>query len=76
MITEQDVRTAIARARENFDAQALPIDADFGDAGLDSLDHASLLLELHEATGVEFPEDAAELNSIQAVLQFVQDKQS
>jgi acyl carrier protein len=72
MITERDVREAIARTRENFDANALPIDADFGDAGLDSLDHASLLLELHEATGIEFPEDATALNSIRAVLEFAQ----
>ncbi len=72
MITEQDVRTAIARARENFDANALPTDADWGDAGLDSLDQASVLLELHEATGIEFPEDATELKSIRAVLDYAQ----
>ncbi|MGA9797354.1 MAG: acyl carrier protein [Rhizomicrobium sp.] len=70
MITEKDVRAAIGRVRENFDANAVPIDADLGDAGLDSLDHASLLLDLHESTGVEFPEDATGLMSIQAILQF------
>lgn len=74
MISEQDIRGAIARARENFDANALPADADFGDAGLDSLDQASVLLELHEATGIEFPEDASELNSIRAILSYAQAK--
>ena len=72
MITEQDVRAAIARARDNIDANALPIGADLGDAGLDSLDQASVLLELHESTGIEFPEDTSELNSIQAILNFAQ----
>ena len=70
MITEQEVRAAISRARENFDASALPVDADLGDAGLDSLDQASVLLEIHEATGIEFPEDSSELNSIRAILNY------
>jgi len=72
MISEQDVRVAIARARENFDANAIPIDADLGDAGLDSLDQASVLLDLHESTGIEFPEDTSELNSIRAIVAFAQ----
>jgi acyl carrier protein len=76
MITEQDVRKAIATARENFDANALPVDADFGDAGLDSLDQASVLLELQEAAGIEFPEDASGLNSIQALLRYAQSRQA
>lgn len=72
MITEQDVRDAIGRARENFDANALPVDADLGDAGLDSLDQASVLLDLHEKSGIEFPEDTSELNSIRAIVAFAQ----
>ena len=76
MITEQDVRNAIANVRENFDANAFPVDADFGDAGLDSLDHASVLLELHEMSGIEFPEDVDSLKSISAILRFAQSSQS
>ncbi len=72
MITEQDVRNAMANVRENFDANAVPIDADFGDAGLDSLDHASVLLELQEMSGVVFPEDVDQLKSIAAILRFAQ----
>lgn len=72
MITEQDVRNAIGGVCENLDANALPIDADFGDAGLDSLDHASVLLELHEMSGIEFPEDVDQLKSISAILRFAQ----
>ena len=74
MITEEQVRSAIGRVREEFDANALPIAADFGDAGLDSLDQASILLELHDLTGIEFPEDSTELSSIQAILKFAQSK--
>lgn len=72
MLTEQDIRDAIGRVRENFDANALAKDADFGEAGLDSLDQASILLDLHENTGIEFPEDATNLNSIGAILEFAQ----
>lgn len=71
MITEHQVRQALGKVRENLDAEALPADADFGEAGLDSLDHASLLLELQERTGVVFPDGAeGELTSIRAIVDF------
>jgi acyl carrier protein len=72
MITEQDVRAAIGRVVENIDANSLPIGANFVDAGLDSLDQASILLDIQENNGIEFPEDASELTSIQAILQFAE----
>jgi len=72
MITEQQVRDAIAHVRENYDSQALPVEADFAEAGLDSLDHASMLLNLQETTGTVFSDDASDLNSIQAILDFAQ----
>lgn len=71
-LTEDDVRAAIAKVRDNFDANALPAGADFGDAGLDSLDHASVLLELHESTGIEFPEDISGLNTIAGIVRFAE----
>jgi acyl carrier protein len=75
MITEKDVRAAIGRVVENYDADALPVTANFVDAGFDSLDQASILLDLQENTGFEFPEDASELMSIQAIVQFAESKQ-
>ena len=69
-LTEEAVRAAIGKVRENFDAGALPREADFGEAGLDSLDHASILLALHESTGIKFPEEIADLNSISAIVRF------
>ena len=71
-LTEADVRAAISSVRENFDANALQADADFGDAGLDSLDHASVLLDLHERTGIVFPEDVSGLNTIAAIVSFAE----
>lgn len=76
MISEKDVRAAIGRVRESLDANAVPADADLGDVGLDSLDHASVLLDLHESTGVEFPEDASSLNTIRAIVEYAQSKNS
>jgi acyl carrier protein len=76
MITEQDVRAAIGRVRENFDPNALPVDAEFGDAGMDSLDHASILLELHESSGIEFPEEISGLNTIARIVRFAEEKKA
>ncbi len=71
MITEKQVRDVIRNVRENYDADALPIDEDFAEAGLDSLDHASILLELQGETGIVFPEGIEDqLNSIQAILDY------
>jgi acyl carrier protein len=76
MVTEQQVRDVIASVRENYDTNMLANDVDFGEAGLDSLDHAAMLLALQEATGIEFPEDASELNTIDRVLQYMRDQEA
>jgi acyl carrier protein len=71
MLTEQQVRMAIASVKERFDATALPLDADFGDSGIDSLDHASILLALQEEHGLTVPpEMETEVTSIRKILDF------
>ena len=72
MISEKDVREALGRIREIFGSNAISTDADLGAVGLDSLDHATLLLDLHETSGIEFPEDAAGLNTIRAIVVYAQ----
>lgn len=76
MITEKDVRDAVASVNPEYDAAALPTDSPFGEAGLDSLDHASILLALQEKTGVEFPDDVDEIDSISKILAYVNKQQS
>jgi len=56
MSTQDQIRTIIGEVIEGFDAAGLGVDAPFLEAGLDSLDLASVLLEVQEQFGVEVPE--------------------
>ncbi len=71
MVTEQQVRDVIATVKENFDVSALPVDAEFNDSGMDSLDQASILLALQEQHGLVVPQEMeTEINSIRKILDF------
>lgn len=73
MITDQDVRNAIAQAVDNFDPSGMGADEDFFDAGLDSLDHASILLALQENHDLTIPDEAVDdCRSINAILAFAE----
>ncbi len=70
-LTEADVRDAIAKTVLNVDAQALDANASFFDSGVDSLDHASILLELQEKFGLNVPDsDLAQCQSIAGILAY------
>lgn len=50
-------------------------DTRFSDAGADSLDTVEIAMELEEAFGVDFPEEAAEgLETIGDAVRYIQDK--
>jgi acyl carrier protein len=69
MLTVDQVRKIIAGACPNVDAFALHPDAVFEDEGMDSLDHASILLALQEKYGWEVSDEvAAEMTSISAIV--------
>ncbi len=69
MLTVEQVREIIAGAVPTVDASALPADATFEDAGMDSLDHASILLALQERYGIEVSDEvAADMTSIMAIV--------
>ncbi|OFX08808.1 MAG: hypothetical protein A2516_08610 [Alphaproteobacteria bacterium RIFOXYD12_FULL_60_8] len=71
MLSEQNIRDAIANAVLNFDSMTLDPKMDFVDAGLDSLDLSSVLLELQEHQGFDVPdEDVDKCTSIQAMLDY------
>jgi acyl carrier protein len=69
MLTIEQVRDTIASAVPAVDASKLPVDVKFEDAGLDSLDHASILLELQERYGLEVSDEiASQMNSILSII--------
>jgi acyl carrier protein len=70
-VTEADVRSAIRRSVAGIDADTIDPAADFYTVGIDSLDHASILLELQEKNGLVVPDDdLAECRSIQNILKY------
>jgi acyl carrier protein len=56
MITEEQVRAAIRKAHPHYDVAALPAGKSFYEGGLDSLDHAEILLALSEMYGLNVPD--------------------
>lgn len=69
---EKTIREILANIRDEFDFSETSVDADFGDVGLDSLDTASLLLEVQEKFDVNISDDdAEELNTIAKVAAFI-----
>lgn len=71
MITEQAIRDAISKSVDDFDASCLGADEDFFDAGLDSLDHATVLLGIQEECGLTIPDEAVDqCRSINGILEF------
>jgi acyl carrier protein len=71
MITEADVRRAIAKAIRGYNAESLGIDQNFYEAGIDSLDHAAILLNLQEVHDLVVPDDAIpRASSIRGILEY------
>lgn len=72
MVTEADIRKALKETVDSDAPQEWARDFDFRGAGvLDSLDHVTFLLHLQERHGFKFKDqDVAQLNTIQAVLDY------
>ncbi len=67
------LRTIVGNVRSDLDVSALPATASLEDAGLDSLDLASALLEAQEAFDVTFPdEELGNLTTIQTIAEYIQ----
>ncbi len=73
MLTESDVRAALRLTLDSAAPDAWDPDFDFLDGALDSLDHATFLLNLEEVHGLKVPEeDVVSLKSIRAVLEYAE----
>lgn len=71
MLTEQNIRDVISGAVEDFDAGSIGPSDDFFEAGLDSLDHATILLLIQEEYGLTIPDDAIDdCRSIEGILAY------
>ncbi|MCY4239122.1 MAG: acyl carrier protein [Rhodospirillaceae bacterium] len=71
MLTEQNIRDVISGTVEDFDAGSIGPSDDFLEAGLDSLDHATILLSIQEEYGLIIPDNAIDdCRSIEGILAY------
>lgn len=72
MFSAEDARRVLSNALKNTDVKDLGVDTKFGDVGIDSLDQASILLEVQEEASVEIPDEDVDqcdtLNNLAAVV--------
>ncbi|GKY88008.1 acyl carrier protein [Sinisalibacter aestuarii] len=77
MSVETRIREIISDVVEGFDGAALNADAELLDTGLDSLDIASVLLEVQEEFGVIVPDgEEDKYDTLAKLVAFVSEKQS
>jgi acyl carrier protein len=75
VITEADVRSALQKTLKDQGVQDWELTFDFREDALDSLDHATFALLLDERHGLTISDaDLDRLNTIQAVLDYVAEK--
>jgi acyl carrier protein len=69
---EQKVREFLSEVRDGQDYTKASVDIDFEEAGLDSLDTASLLLAVQEAYNVDISDDdASDLTTIRKLVDYI-----
>jgi acyl carrier protein len=76
MVSEKQLRGVIAEVVPTIDIASLPTHGVFADNGIDSLDHASILLALQERHGLIVPdEDLPRTTSIAGILSYAAERQ-
>ena len=71
MISEKQIRNLITNQVEGFNMSQLSHEQNFVDAGIDSLDHMSILLALEEEYGIHVPDEALDqCSSIGGIIAF------
>ena len=69
---EEAIRAIIGKVRPDIDFTTVPVATDFDNAGLDSLDHASILFEVQEAFDVTIPDEVVDrLKTIATIVEYV-----
>ena len=71
-VTTSRIREILADAVDSFDGSEVADGDSLGDAGMDSLDRASLFLAIEEELGLKIPDDLfEELDTLEAIAQHV-----
>ncbi len=74
MLTEEELRKIITDKVTGIDADTIPVETVFSDVGIDSLDHAVILLAMDEEYGLKVPDDDVDqCNSIKNILQYAKE---
>jgi acyl carrier protein len=77
MSVEAKIRQIITDNANEIDGNQIPLDAKLMDTGLDSLDIATILLEVQESFGVTIPEDQEDdFDTLGEIVKFVEQAQS
>lgn len=77
MSVETKIRQIITANANGVNGDEIPLDAKLIDTGMDSLDIATVLLEVQEEFGVTIPEDEeSEFETLGQVVKFVEQAQS
>ena len=77
MSVEARIRQIITDNADNIDGNLIPIDSKLMDTGLDSLDVATVLLEVQEEFGVTIPDDQEnDFETLGEIVKFVEKAQS
>ena len=77
MLNSQDIRSIINEVVIGIDANAIASSTKFQEFGLDSLDHANILLAIEEQHGLKVPDEALEeCSSIDGILAYAQKNSS
>lgn len=77
MSVESQIRQIITDNASNVDGGQIPLDAKLMDTGLDSLDVATVLLEVQEVFGVTIPDDQEDdFQTLSEIVQFVEQAKS
>jgi acyl carrier protein len=70
--TETTIRALLSEVKDGLDYSTISVDTEFGNAGFDSLDVASLLLAVQEHFHLEISdEDAEQLNTIAQLRDYI-----
>ncbi|WP_375286536.1 acyl carrier protein [Sphingomonas sp.] len=77
MSVEAKIRQIITDNANDIDGNQIPLDAKLMETGLDSLDVATILLEVQEEFGVTIPEDQEDdFDTLGEIVKFVEQAQS
>jgi acyl carrier protein len=72
MINSEQIKDIISEVIIGFDIEKLGQDQNFFDAGIDSLDHMSILLAIEEKHDINIPDDAVEkCSSIEGIISYL-----